>query len=83
MSPWLIAATALLVGLCGPLVVMLRGDLADALVALELAGVVDTLVLLLLAEGFHRSVLFDPAIVLGVMTVIGALALARFLERWI
>jgi multisubunit Na+/H+ antiporter MnhF subunit len=83
MNAWLIAATVLLVGLCGPILVALRGELFDALVALELAGVVDTLVLMLLAEGFHRTTLFDPAVVLAVMTFIGALALARFLERWI
>jgi multisubunit Na+/H+ antiporter MnhF subunit len=53
----------------------------DALVALEVAGVITTTVLLLLAEGFHRTALFDPAVVLGVMTAIGALVDVRLLER--
>jgi multisubunit Na+/H+ antiporter MnhF subunit len=53
----------------------------DALVAVEACGVLQTSALLLLAEGFHRSVLFDPALVLAVMTFAGSLLYARMLER--
>ena len=62
MNEWSVAALALLAGLvpCG--VVCLRGSPVDRLVGLELAGVLDTLVLLLLAEGFHRQVYFDLAL---------------------
>jgi multisubunit Na+/H+ antiporter MnhF subunit len=81
MSPWLIAACVLLVSLAAPLLVAIRYPIMDALVALELTGVVQTTVLLLLAEGFHRTALFDPAVVLAVMTFIGSLVFARLMER--
>ncbi|HEU4973915.1 MAG TPA: MrpF/PhaF family protein [Baekduia sp.] len=81
MSPWLIAATVLLVALLAPLWVCVRAPIMDALVALELAGVVTATVLLLLAEGFHRTTLFDPAIVAAVMSLIGSLIYVRLLER--
>jgi multicomponent Na+:H+ antiporter subunit F len=55
----------------------------DALVGLELAAVLDTLAVALVAEGFHRQSIFDLALVLGVLSFIGSLAFARFLERWV
>jgi multisubunit Na+/H+ antiporter MnhF subunit len=81
MSPWLIAACVLLVTLLIPLGVCMRRPLMDALLGLELAGMTATVVLLLLAEGFHRTSLFDPALVLALMTLVGSLAFARFMER--
>jgi len=81
VNAWLIAAAVLLVSVLVPLWAVARLPLMDALVALELTGVTQTTVLLLLAEGFHREALFDPALVLAVMTFIGALAYARFMER--
>jgi hypothetical protein len=58
MNEWLVAALALLVGLlpCG--LVWLRGDPVSRLVGLEMAGTVDTLVLLLLAQAYHRPVYY-------------------------
>jgi multisubunit Na+/H+ antiporter MnhF subunit len=55
----------------------------DALVALELMGVLSTVELMLLAEGTHRQPFIDLALVLAVMSFIGALAFARLLERGI
>jgi multisubunit Na+/H+ antiporter MnhF subunit len=81
MNPWLIAATVLLVALAAPLWVCVRAPIMDALVAVELAGVVQTTVLLLVAEGFHRTALFDPALVLALMTFLGSLVYVRLLER--
>jgi multisubunit Na+/H+ antiporter MnhF subunit len=81
MNPWLIAATVLLVVLLLPLWVCLRAPIMDALVAVQLTGVVQTTVLLLLAEGFHRTALFDPAVVLALMSLIGSLVYVRMLER--
>jgi multisubunit Na+/H+ antiporter MnhF subunit len=81
MSPWLIAAAVLLVTLLVPLYVCVRRPLMDALIALQLTGVVQTMVLMLLAEGFHRVALFDPALVLALMTLIGSLAYVRLMER--
>jgi multicomponent Na+:H+ antiporter subunit F len=63
--------------------IVFRSGIMDALVGLELAAVLDTLAVALLAEGFHRQSFFDLAIVLGVLGFIGSLAFARFLERWV
>jgi multisubunit Na+/H+ antiporter MnhF subunit len=40
-----------------------------------------TTVLLLLAEGFHRTALFDPALVLALLTFVGSLGYVRLMER--
>jgi multisubunit Na+/H+ antiporter MnhF subunit len=64
-----------------PLWVCVRAPIMDALVALQLCGALQVVVLLLLGEGFHRSVLFDPALVLALLTFLGALLYARMLER--
>jgi multisubunit Na+/H+ antiporter MnhF subunit len=55
----------------------------DGLVALELAGTIVVLVLLCLAEGFHRSFEYAVAIVAAVMSWLGGLVFARFLGRWL
>ena len=83
MNVWLIAALALMAGLvpCG--IALFRGNVLGAVVALDLAGVVDALILLVLAEGLGRPILFDPALVLGALSFAGGLAFARFLERWV
>jgi multicomponent Na+:H+ antiporter subunit F len=83
MNVWLIAATVLLLGLipCG--VVCLTAPVMDRLVALQLAGVVSTLVLLLLAQGFQRPSYIDLALTLAVLSFTGGLTFARFLERWL
>jgi multisubunit Na+/H+ antiporter MnhF subunit len=84
VNVWLAAATTLLVALlpCGW--VVLRGRLTDALVGLELAGTLVTVVLVLLAEGFHRSSYFVLPLVLGGLSFVGALVFIRFLgDRWL
>ena len=83
MNEWLIAATVLLSGLvpCG--IVLLRGTIVEALVALQMAGILQTLVLLLLAEGFHRPPFFDLALVLALLSLAAGLVFARMLERWV
>jgi multicomponent Na+:H+ antiporter subunit F len=81
VNEWLIAAVVLIAALvpCG--VVCARESAAEGLVGLELAGIVTPLVLLLLAEGFHRQPFADLAIVLAVLSFAGSLLYARFLER--
>jgi multicomponent Na+:H+ antiporter subunit F len=83
VNAWLIASLALLVGLvpCG--VVVLRGTPMDRLVALEIAGTVNTLILLMLAQGLHRPPFFDLALVLALLSFAGGMVYARFLERWL
>lgn len=81
MNVWLWGATVLLLGLvpCGW--VALRETRMDALVALEVAGTVSTLVLVLLAQGFNRASYYSVPIALAFLSFVGALLLARFLGR--
>lgn len=81
MNEWLVAATALIVGLAPCLALCMAGKPVDGLVALELAGVITTVALLLIAEGFHRQSFVDLAIVFAVLNFAGGLAFARMMER--
>jgi multisubunit Na+/H+ antiporter MnhF subunit len=79
VNVWLIGATVLACGLLPCLYVCLRAPILDAIVALETASAVAALVLLLLAEGFHRSSYFTLPIVLAALGFVGALVFVRFL----
>ena len=83
MNAWLVAAVALIVGLVPCAVVCFRGTPMERLVGLELAGTVDTLILLVLAEAYRQAIFFDLAVVLAVLSFAGGLVFARFLERWL
>ncbi len=84
MNAWLVSATVLLVaGLLPCLVVTMRSGSVERLVGLEVAGVVTTIVLLLLAQGFSRAVYLDLALVLALLSFAGSMVFARFLERWL
>jgi multicomponent Na+:H+ antiporter subunit F len=81
MNEWLIAATVLFAALAACGAVCFFAEPVSGLVALELAGVVATAILLLLAEGFHRQAFVDLALVLAVLTFAGSLTFVRLLER--
>ncbi len=83
MNPWLIAALALVVGLvpCGW--VCLRGRTMERLVAVELAGLLTALAVVLLAEGFDRVSLYDLALTLVLLSFASTMVFAHFLERWL
>ena len=49
----------------------------DRLVGLEMAGTVNTLILLVLAEGYHQAIFFDLAVVLALLSFAGGLVFAR------
>jgi multicomponent Na+:H+ antiporter subunit F len=76
-------AALVLVVVCLPacLLVTARGGSVDRLVGLEVLGVVSTVVLLLLADAFGRSVYMDVALVLALLSFAGSLVFARFLGR--
>jgi len=82
MNMWLAAAGVMLLCLvlCG--VACLRGDAVNRLVALEAAGLIATLILLLVAEGFGRAPFTDLALALALLSFGGGMVFARFLERW-
>ncbi len=83
MSGWTLASLVLVVACvpCG--VAALRGRPVDRLVAVETSAGIQTLVLLLLAEAFGRPAFFDLALTLALLSFAGALAFARFFERWL
>ena len=83
MNAWFVTAIALLLALvpCG--ITCLRGKTMDRLVALQLAGVITVLALLMLAVGYRRAPYFDVALTLAILSAAGSLAFVRFLERWL
>ena len=80
---WLIGAFLLMLGLvpCG--IVAFTKDAANRLAGLEGGTVLLVLAMMLLAEGYHRSFLFDLALMMAVLSFGGGLVFARFLERWL
>jgi multisubunit Na+/H+ antiporter MnhF subunit len=81
MSLWLVSA-ALLVAMLVPLAAVAAfGTPDDGLVALELASVLVTVALLLMAEGLGRQIFGDLAVILAVGGFVGSLAYAVLLER--
>ncbi len=82
MNEWLAAAAVLLLCLAPCGIVCLRGEAIDRLVGLEMASVVATLAMVLLAEGFGRHPFFDLPLALALLSFSGGLVFARFLERW-
>ena len=82
MNGWILAAVVLvIVGFVPCLVVSVRASVMEGLVALEMAGVMAVLVLLLLAEGFQRQPFVDLALVLALLSFVGTLAFVRYMER--
>lgn len=83
MNAWTWAATFLLLALvpCG--VICFRGESEDRLVGLEMAGVVATLELVLLCEGFGKPAFYDIPLAMAFLTLGAGVVFARFLQRWI
>ena len=81
MNEWEIAAAVLGFALIPCLGACLLAGVGGALAALEMAGVLVTTILVLLAEGFHRQSFVDLAVVLAPMALVGALVFARLMER--
>ncbi len=80
MNEWELAAAILGVALLPCLLVSLLAGVGSALVALELAGTLASTILMVLSEGLQRQPFIDLAVVLALLSVVGALALARLLE---
>lgn len=81
ITAWSAAASFFLVGaaVCG--IVAWRRDAFEALLALELAGTLVTMVLVCLTVGFQRSVYGDVPVMAAVLNWIGSLVYLRFLDR--
>ena len=81
MNEWVIAATVLGFALLPCVALCLLAPPEHGLVALEIAGVLATTILVLLSEGFHRQPFIDLAVVLAPMSLVGSLTFARLMER--
>ena len=81
MNEWLWAAVVLIALILALTWVAARRHAADGLVALELAGTLAALVMMLIAEGTRRQGFIDLGLVLGVMSFIGVIAFVRFMRR--
>jgi multisubunit Na+/H+ antiporter MnhF subunit len=83
LNAYLIAATVLLGGFvpCG--FVALRARAIDAVVALELCGILTVLVLLCLGEGFNSSSYFNVPLICAFLVWISGLVFVRFLGRFL
>jgi len=83
VNAWLVAAAGMSLSLIPCAAVCLRGGPVSRLVGLEMASVCNSLVLLLLAQGFQRTLFYDVALSLALLSFGGGLVFARFLERWL
>jgi multisubunit Na+/H+ antiporter MnhF subunit len=83
MNLWLMAAVGMMLCLVPCAIVCFRGEPTHRLVAQEMAGIIDVMILVLLAEGFHRPPFHDLALALSLLSFGAGLVFARFLERWL
>jgi multisubunit Na+/H+ antiporter MnhF subunit len=77
------AAIAMLIALVPAGLVLLRGELAAAVVAFEFITAVMVMVLALLAQAFLRSALFELPVLLALLMFGSGLVFVRALERWL
>lgn len=83
MSSWNWCAFVLILTLipCG-YVCLTSQRRMDRLVALEFAGILASIIILLMAQASAQSGLYDVALAMAIMTYGGGLVFARILERW-
>jgi multicomponent Na+:H+ antiporter subunit F len=83
MNFWLISAAILLLCMipCGW--ICMRGSVMERFVSLQMGQILTVLILMLLAEGYSRSIYFDLSLVLAVLAFASGLVYVRFLERWL
>ncbi|MDQ6835347.1 MAG: monovalent cation/H+ antiporter complex subunit F [Actinomycetota bacterium] len=81
MNEWVLAAIVLTASLIPCLGVCVLAGATHALAALEVAATLTTTALMILSEGFHRQPFVDLAIVLALLSLVGAMAFARLMER--
>jgi multicomponent Na+:H+ antiporter subunit F len=80
---WLAAALGMVLALAPCGIVCFKGGTISRLVGLEMADTICVLLLILLAEGFHRLPFYDLAVALALLAFGGGLVFVRFLERYL
>ena len=82
MNGWLWGATVLVAVFVPLAVLCVRLPAPEGVVAVEAAGVDAVLALLLIAQGTDRQPFGDLALVLAVVSFVGAVAYLRFVESF-
>ena len=83
MNPWLIAAAGVMLGLVPCAVVLVRARTMERLVAVQSAGALMTIILLLFSVGFNQPSFSDLALTSALMSYPASLLFAKFFERWL
>ena len=81
MNEWELAATVLGFALVPCALVAVVCAAPHGLAALDIAAVLVSTILMLLAEGFHRQAFIDLAVVFAPMSMVGGFMFARMVER--
>lgn len=81
MNIWELAAQVMIFALVPLTWMAIRGDARHRLVAFFMAGVVITLLMMLLTMAFNRMPMMDLAIALALMSFGGGIVFARFFAR--
>ena len=72
-----------MLGVLPCIAVAVRGRTIDALIAMQIATVLTTLVLLLVEQGLQRQSFFDVSLALAVLGFPSTLLFARVYRRWL
>ncbi len=83
MNVWLVFAAVLLLGAIPAGIAALRGNAVERFTGLQAAQSTFVLVMVLIAQGLGRSIHFDLAVAMAILTLVSGLVFARFLERWL
>jgi multisubunit Na+/H+ antiporter MnhF subunit len=83
MSVWTIAAVIATGALAACGVAIARGSVATRLVALQMAGSVAAVDLLLTAQSFGNESAYDMALALALFSFPAGLVYAKFYGRWL
>jgi multicomponent Na+:H+ antiporter subunit F len=83
MTIWLAATIALVPPLAIAALMCARGNLAERFAAVQLAGSIAVLLLIMMSFAFDQASLIDLALTLALLTLPATLLYAVFVERWL
>lgn len=81
MNYWIVTGAAVSLGLIPCADMCLRGAAERRLVGMEMSGMLVTIIMVLFAIGFGRSILVDLPLAVAIMSFGGGLVFTRFLEK--
>ena len=81
MNEWDVVAVVVAAGMVPCLAICVFAKATHALAAFEVASTLACSTMMLLSEGLHRQPFIDLAIVLAFLSLLGAFAFARLMER--